>query len=395
MNIAFVLSYLSDRFGGPVAEVKHLRRSLVRMGHHVSCWATADTDDELRMASSDGAHIHNVDWPRSWRYSKGLARSLSDELPSFDVVELNEFWLYPIRAGSHAARRAGVPYILRPAGSLQSWALRRTPLKRLKKAVYLRLFGDSIIGNAACVRAASACEAENVRCLGYKGPITVIPNGLDITQFAGGDSSEAESCWPDLKDRQVVLFMSRLSQEKGLDLLIPTWAELLTSGAYKDTLLVIAGPDYRGYRKVVEAMIEEQGIQRSVLLAGMVRGQRKAALLRRADVFVLPSYSESFGIVVAEALACGTPVITTTGTPWEQLHQINAGRWIAPTRTELLEVLREMLTMSSSQRREMGRRGMSFVRSEYTWEKAACKFLHICNCILQGKAIPLHPNPEP
>jgi glycosyltransferase involved in cell wall biosynthesis len=237
-------------------------------------------------------------------------------------------------------------------------------------------------------------EVESIRRLGYNGAITVIPNGLDVTEFDGVEGAEAESYWPDLKNRPVTLFMSRLSQEKGLDLLMPAWAELVASPAYKDAILVIAGPDYRGYQKVVEAAIEKHSLQRHTLIVGMVRGRRKTALLQRADIFVLPSYSENFGIVIAEALACGTPVITTTGTPWEQLHRIDAGRWIPPSKGELLAGLHEMLTMSASQRAAMGRRGMDFVRSEYTWEIAACKFVHVCECIFHGKAIPLHPTLE-
>ena len=256
------------------------------------------------------------------------------------------------------------------------------------------MIGNSIIRNAACIHAASNCEAEAVRRLGYEGPITVIPNGLDISEFIGVEDSEAESYWPDLKGRPVVAFMSRLSPEKGLDLLIPVWAEVVSCASRKNALLVIAGPDHGGYRRVVQAMIESYAVQKNVMMLDMVQGRPKASLLRRADVFVLPSYSENFGIVVAEALACGTPVVTTTGTPWEILHQIDAGRCVPPRRSELLQALCEVLSMSSSQRSEMGRRGMQFVRNEYAREKTARKFLHVCDCILRGRAIPLHPEPH-
>ena len=395
VNIAFVLSCLADTFGGPVTAVKGLGRMLTDLGQCVSYWATADGDSSASPYPVDGAHISDVNWPRSWYRSKGLWRGLSAEIASLDVLELNEFWPYPIYAGSRVASRARIPYILRPAGSLQSWCLdKRGWLKKFKKTAYLGLVGRSIMHDAACIRAASTLEAENIHRLGYQGPVTVIPNGLNVADFSGVDGSEADLYWPDLRNRPVVLFMSRLSPEKGLDLLVPAWAELRKCAAYRDGVVVIAGPDSRGYREVVEAMLDHYGLRSQVITVGMVRGRQKAALLRRADVFTLPSYSENFGMVVAEALACGTPVITTTHTPWEQLHQIDAGRWIAPEKSALLDALRELLSMSVSQRAAMGNRGMNLIYSNYTWDKIARKFLHVCDCILDGRPIPLHPTPE-
>jgi len=191
-----------------------------------------------------------------------------------------------------------------------------------------------------------------------------------------------------------LLFMSRLSPEKGLDILIPVWADLVKSAPYKDTMLVIAGPDDRGYRKVVEGMIETYDVGSQICMTGMVRGREKLALLRRADVFVLPSYSENFGIVVAEALACRTPVITTTGTPWEQLQEVDAGRWVLPREAELAQALRELLNMSQSERVAMGQRGQNLIQENYTWDRVVPKFLTVYNCILNGKSIPLHPEPN-
>ena len=96
---------------------------------------------------------------------------------------------------------------------------------------------------------------------------------------------------------------------------------------------------------------------------------------------------------MAEALACGTPVITTTGTPWEQLQKVDAGRWISPTVRAVRETLQELLDMPESQRRQMGERGVKLVREHYTWDLAARKFLTVCDCVLKGKSIPLHPEP--
>jgi glycosyltransferase involved in cell wall biosynthesis len=393
MNIAFVLPYLANRFGGPVTVAKETGAALVRMGHRVSYWATAKSEDRQELGSMRNTHLFDTEWPHAWYRSRGLRDALADAADLGDILHMHSIWMYSSQAAGRIARRKGVPYIIRPAGSLQPWAIGSGGLKRLKKAGYFRLIGKPLMDRAACVQTASVQEAEQVQRLGHTGPVTVIPNGVDVSGLDEGSREAAEAHWPGLKGRPIVALMSRLSPEKGLDLLIPAWAELIRSPAYKDAILMIAGPDFRGYEATVQAMIDAHGVASSVLLVGMVQGARKSSLLKRADVFVLPSYSENFGIVVAEALACGTPVVTTTGTPWEQLHAVDAGRWVPPTRERIGQALRELLDMSESRRREMGRRGAALIREQYTWDRAARKFLTVCECVFQGKPIPLHPEP--
>jgi len=391
LNIAYVSPYLAERFGGPVTVVKNVGCALATAGHNVSYWSTSDGDDQDTSASLSNAHVYDLDWPRSWRRSKAFAKGLSAHISSFDIVHINALWLYSTYAASKIAKTNKVPYILCPGGTLQSWALRNGWLKWLKKKAYLNTIGNLMIGRAACLHACSAQEAKYFRQVGYRGPITIIPNGVDTNEFTGGDGSEAEAYWPELKNRPVLLFMSRLSPEKGLDILIPVWADLVKSPAYKDSILVIAGPDVRGYRKVVEGIIDRYNVGSQICMTGMVQGSKKLALLRRADIFVLPSYSENFGIVVAEALACGTPVITTTGTPWEQLQEVDAGRWVLPREAELARTLRELLNMSDSQRKAMGQRGQDLIKGNYTWDRIVDKFLILYNCVLSGTPVPLYP----
>jgi len=246
-----------------------------------------------------------------------------------------------------------------------------------------------MFGGAACLHAVTSTEAKCFRAAGYQGPITVITNGVDIPDKDMLPSdAETEELWPRLKNRRVVLFMSRLSPEKGLDLLIPVWQEVAGKSDYKDALLVIAGPDHRGYKKTVDEMIEHCSVGEKVLLTGMVGGREKLALLNRADVFVLPTYSENFGIVVGEAMACETPAITTTGTPWECINNVNAGRCVAPVRGELSRALREILSLSAHERRAMGRRGRQMVIEKYSWREIARKYLMLYNCAMQGKETP-------
>ncbi|MGE5295059.1 MAG: glycosyltransferase [Solirubrobacterales bacterium] len=394
MNIAFVLPYFADRLGGPVAVAKGTGSALASMGHRVSYWATGTDRDRREQVFGNDVHLFDANWPYGWYRSTGLRRGLEEAIDLGDVLQVHSVWTYPSHAAGRIGGRKGVPYIIRPAGTLQPWALGNGRLKRMKKAAYFRLIAKSLMDRAACVQTASVQEAEQIQRLGHTGPVTVIPNGVDVRGLDEGSREAAETYWPILKDRPVVAFMSRLSPEKGLDLLIPAWAGLIRSPAYRNAVLVVAGPDFRGYQATVQTMICAHGVASSVLLIGMVQGTRKSSLLKRADVFVLPSYSENFGIVVAEALACGAPVITTTSTPWEQLHTVDAGRCVAPTGDQIGQALRELLNLSESRRRQMGARGAALVREDYTWDRVARRFLTVCDCILEGRPIPLHPEPK-
>lgn len=393
MHIALVLSYAGERFGGPVCVAKNMVAALSALGHVVSCWAPGETDDLREPALVNSPHICRLAWPRAWRRSPDLARALSAKVASIDVIHVSEFWPYPVYAASRVAVASRTPYVLRPAGNLEPWSLRSTLPKRLKKTLYLKLIGKSVLQSAACLQAASPKEAEHFRQVGYGGPTAVIPNGVDTVEFSPGDMYEAETYFADLKDRLVVLFMSRLSPEKGLNLLIPAWADVVGCRAFREALLVIAGPDCRGYKRTLEGMINKHDLRSRVLLTGLVRGETKIALYRRADVFILPSHSESFGVVVAEALSCETPVITTTATPWQELTDADAGRCV-PTRKEALtRALRELLSMSHERRRAMGCRGRDLVLQNYTWSIVARKMITIYRHILQGRDIPLYPEP--
>ena len=392
MKIAYVLGYLAEQYGGPPRVALNVGEALARLGHSVSYRATGTEDDRQEFADAPfSVELFDTAWLRRWYRSPDLIRELTAQATSFDLFHMHEIWPHPVYAGVTIAHEVGAPCLITPHGSLQAWTLGR---KRLKKSLYLALIGRKMLERVACLHAVTSSEAENFRAAGYRGPISIIPHGVQITKdMVLSDAAEAESYWPSLKDRPVVLFLSRLSPEKGLDQLIPLWADLVRNPIYRDALLVIAGPDDRGYQKVVEAMMDRYDVASNTLLTGMVRGAAKFALMKRADVFILPSYSENFGMVVAEALGCGTPIITTTGTPWEELERADAGRWVAPTGPELGGALRELLDMSDSDREAMARRGRRLVLEHYNWDTIARQYVTLYDCILQGKDIPLHPKP--
>jgi glycosyltransferase involved in cell wall biosynthesis len=240
-------------------------------------------------------------------------------------------------------------------------------------------------------------------------PLIVAPNGVDLPDLGRRPGREVlEEKFPELNDRRWVVFMSRLHPKKGIDVLLRAWARQnveqgVTEGfsvgqcfgmavqggmqegdrrqqtetpatetlSHRRSVLILAGSDLIGYRKDVERMVRDWGLEDSVVLTGEVQGEMKDALVANADSFVLPSYSENFGIVVAEAMAWGRPVITSTGTPWKEVADVGAGWWVDPEEDALAKALAEALGKSGEELEAMGMRGRALVEERYTWAAPA------------------------
>ncbi len=248
-------------------------------------------------------------------------------------------------------------------------------------------------------RGARDAREEDLRLAGLKlnttsgVPIVVAPNGVDLPDLARRSGREVlEERFPELKNRRWIVFMSRLHPKKGIDVLLRAWARqkevtgdewrvkssqtetppyLNTETPHRGAVLVLAGSDLIGYGKDIERMVKESGLEDSVVMTGEVAGEAKDCLLGNADIFVLPSYSENFGIVVAEAMAWGRPVIASTGTPWQEITEVEAGWWVKPEEDALAQALHEALGTRQEELEAMGARGRMLVERSYTWSAPA------------------------
>lgn len=394
MKVAYVLSHVATRFAGVPIATRRLGSSLSLMGVEISFWATGDSYEEQELASEGiPAHLYENIWPKGWRRSSHLARELSEAADKIDIFHIHEIWTYPQYKAAKIARSKGIPYIVAPRASLEPWRLR---YKGFKKKIYLSLIGNQLLHSAVCLHAVAPAEVDGFRKVGYHGPVFIINNGIVPEEFFElPDPVEAEERWTQLRGCRVVLFLSRLSPEKGIDQLIPAWADIVKRDSYSDALLVLAGPDDRGYRITIEEIIKTYGLENRVLLTGMVEGRDKLALMRRADIYTLPSYSEGFSNSVLESLAVGTPVLITPGCNFPEVVDVGAGICTAPERIAIGDALRSLLDVSREQLREMGAKGRKLVLENYTCEISARKMITVYNAILKGKEIPLNPQPAP
>lgn len=307
-----------------------------------------------------------------------LRRLINKAVSEFrpNVLHDHGVWLHTNHCMAASARQLGIPIVVHTHGMLEPWSLKS---HGWKKRMALRLYQRRDLETAALLFATADQEAVSIRKLGLRQPIAVIPNGVAVARAhsQGVRSPKAQD------NHRTVLFLSRIHPQKGLLNLIEAWGRLRP--AY--WRLCIAGPDEDGHLRKVLQQVRMLGIDESVDYVGEVEGDTKRALFEKADLFVLPSFSENFGVVVAEALAHGVPVITTRGTPWEELQRHGCGWWIEPTADALTETFGRVLNMEPADLRAMGEKGVAYVR-KYDWQSIAQQTLAVYRWVLGQSPMP-------
>jgi glycosyltransferase involved in cell wall biosynthesis len=358
------------RYGGPIRSVHALATSLVGRGHEVHVFTSSvdgpsDLDVPLAQpVNLDGVQVRYfpVRFMRRLYWCPSLARALREEIHSFDVVHLHSVFLWPTAAAARIAKRANIPYIVSPRGMLGTQVIRNK--SRLLKTAWIRLIEQRTIGDSAAVHVTADLEREEIQALGLRTPnFHCVANGVT---WPASRSSLADGPFSTLA-KPYALFLSRIDAKKGLDRLIAAWRWV------PELTLLIAGNDESGYRLQLERIAAEHGLQNRIRFLGMVSDEHKWALYENAAMFILPSYSENFGNVVAEAMAMGCPVIVTPEVGLASLvRESGAGEVVDGEPRALAEAVRALLH-DSTRRRLMGERGRFAASRHLSWESAAAK----------------------
>jgi glycosyltransferase involved in cell wall biosynthesis len=381
MRVLHVIAGLDRRDGGPPEACLQLCRELARRGQKVSIYST---DLNLKGAPTEQCDAavtikRFACKPRlGYSFSMSLAFALRRDIPSFDIVHINSLYTFPSTAAAHYCRRSRVPYLLRPHGTLDPYIFAR---HRARKFVYERLIELRNLKSAAAVHFTAAEEMELARrsvpaIKGVVVPLGVHPREYDwdITAKTSQTSQYVEA------GRRTILFLGRLNFKKGLDLLVKAFG--LVARTRDDVRLILAGPDEDGYSTRVQRWLKEEGIQSKARLTGMLTGKEKVALLHSADVFVLPSYSENFGLAVVEAMASGLPVLISNRVNiWREVAGANAGIVVNCDADALADGLVALLD-NRELRRAMGENGRRLVGQRYDWKIAAEQILRVYREIL-------------
>jgi glycosyltransferase involved in cell wall biosynthesis len=292
-----------------------------------------------------------------WRYSYmgTIKRLIAGGSPV--LVHDNGIWLATNHCATVAAKKMKVPLIISSRGMVSEWAMRH---RHWRKDLAWRIYQRKDLERADVIHATSEKEADGIRRLGMRQPIAVIPNGVDIPVW--------KERQPEKAGLKTLLFMSRISPEKGLLLLADAWVDLKLREKWR---VRVVGFDQGGYLRQVREHVQKLGIEASFEFPGPVSDRLKWETLCQADAFILPSYTENFGLVVSEALAAGLPVITTHGTPWSELPARGCGWWVPTDAPSLRRALSEMTGLTDDERAAMGKRGRQWMESSFAWPAVA------------------------
>ncbi|MFT3782111.1 MAG: glycosyltransferase [Nibricoccus sp.] len=345
--------------GGPIEAVKQLAAINAKNGHAIEV-VTLDSADEPWVKSFP-LPCHAVGPSKgSYGYSSRLADWIRKNHSSFDAVVIDGIWQYNAFGVWRGLRGSHMPYFVFTHGMLDPWFKRTYPLKHLKKWLYWPWGDYRVLRDARAVF--FTCEEERRLARQsfwlYKCKERVVTLG---TAGPSGDPAEQkrlfEERFPETRGKNCLLFLGRVHVKKGADLLLRAFAQTLRGNqvAVEPLHLVIAGPDDHAYAQELKALAVEMGVAKRITWTGMLTGDLKWGAFYNSSAFILPSHQENFGIAVAEALACGKPVLISDKVNiWREIAEDHAGLVAPDDLAGTLKLLQEWIGMKADLRQKMG-----------------------------------------
>lgn len=364
MQIIHIIENLDDSYGGPAKSVPMLVKYLTVLGVQnkiftVQVYANEKND----VVQNSNIEVIKVPLfgPKKIKYAPLLEKKILNELTKDTLIHVHMPWSYPAYLGYKIAKQQNIPLIVSTRGTMYKWALKQS--KYIKKLAWF-LFQKKMLQTANAIHVTEKNEITSVNEIGIDNNFILIPNGVELEQ---GYNEQNQVFLDEISydsSTRYILFLGRIVHNKGLHYLINSFNKL--SARYNNVELLIVG------NIEDKAYFDTLKIGQKTHILGMRKGIDKHTLFSIASLFVLPSRSENFGLAIAEAMSYKLPVITTTGTPWEELEQHNAGWWIKLTQENLDKAIEEALSCSDSQLKEKGLRCYNLIK-EYNWNTQAAK----------------------
>jgi len=350
--ILHTLSAIGIEASGPSYSVPRLCEALIRAGAEATL---AVLDWIPGIAAPEYVKRFPLGFgPRRLGRSPAMARWLVERVRSGEVQVIHNhgLWMMPNVYPGWARKAGDARQVVSPRGTLSEWALDH---HGARKRIFWVLLQRQALARADCFHVTAESECEEVRRLGFRQPVAVLPNGIDVPPC------EKPAPGP----RRRLLYLGRIHKKKGIDLLLQAWRAVAPK--FRGWDLIVAGPDDGGYLGEMQRLAGDLGLQR-VSFPGPVYGDDKLRMYRSADLYVLPTYSDNFAVTVAEALAAGTPAIVSKGAPWSGLDKEGAGWWVEIGVDPLVAALETALTQPSEVLRAMGACGREWMIRDFSWE---------------------------
>ncbi|MDF0554067.1 hormogonium polysaccharide biosynthesis glycosyltransferase HpsP [Kamptonema sp. UHCC 0994] len=400
MQILQIIPSISLVYGGPSQMVLGLSAALSNQGIDVTI-LTTDSNGDIGQTpldvplnqpiQQDGYNIiyFRCSPFRRYKFSLSLLQWLNNHIKEFDLAHIHALFSPISTAAATIVRYHHLPYIIRPCGMLDPADLCK---KKQLKQIYAALLERPNLAGAAAIHFTSKQEAKISERFGMstagKIPLPqdlVIPLGVKISTDTLSVKSLANQFSLNFVDAQIpqILFMSRIEPKKGLNLLIPALEKILAQGIKFNFILAGSNPQDADYEMKIKEQIDNSPLVNHTTITGFVTGEIKAYLLQNADLFVLPSYYENFGIAVAEAMAAGTPVVISDRVHiWEDIRQAEAG-WVGPLEVDAIASLITIALLDADERKRRGLNGREYARKHYSWDAIAQQTIQAYQQILK------------
>jgi glycosyltransferase involved in cell wall biosynthesis len=375
-----VVDLFSPLHGGSAVVPYQLSKQLSKNGHEVTIYAskTGLTQTYINLLPEVRVHTFNI-WLSlaNFQVTPGLIGKAKEEVRHFDIIHMHNYRTFQNMVVHHYARKYGVPYVLQAHGSLttffqKGWLKRRFDV----------LGGYRILEDAAKVIAVTREEVGQYKSMGVsEDKIEIVPHGVDLSEFDDLPRKGEFRRKYGLNDDKVILYLGRIDKIKGLDLLVKSFADLSKTAV--GIRLVIVGPD-SGYLSDLKRLVSDLRIGDTVVFTGPLFGPDKLKAYVDADVYVLPSSYEIFGITVLEACACGTPVVITDRCGIAEAIKGQAGLVVPYDKDQLRDALLHMLS-DERMRLDFGRRGRLLVQERYNWARIAGQIEGIYRSLLSDQ----------
>lgn len=381
MKVLTFITSISLRGGGPSRSVPMLVKGLSEVGVDITLMTFRDED--MNTHAMEGTSARLIIWEQETPIKEIEAFILSEK---FDLIQMQSMWATSYHQVAQIARKHSIPYLITPRGMLEPWSLSQ---KKWKKKLAIRLYQMKDLQKAACIFTTAEMEAKHVRELGVKSAISVIPNGIETDGYACRTSIVGV--------KKQILFLSRIHMKKGIELLLDAFANCHKN--FSDWSVVIVGNGETDYIDSLKKKVKNLELEDCIQILPPVFGEAKTKLYQESSLFCLPSYSENFGMVIAEAMSCGVPIITTNGTPWQLLNgncttmgasldmlgDDKRTGWCIDLSVENLEcALREAITMDPTALYEMGQKGSRMINENFNYRSVAQKTKILYEWIING-----------